>query len=290
VFATHSGVNSFCGFNNWEIRFLQDRLQAANTCIQHGLSVQDLRRDSHRVLNNNQRYYCASPCEISNLSQPWYDYDPEVLRLTGIPRYDGLVNQAQRQILITPTWRSYLAMPAVMGSARPYNPDFIQSDYYRIYQSLLDNRQLSETAERTGYRIIYLLHPVLSAQKEDFHPQPGIEIIAASEANYEELLTRSGLMVTDYSGVQFDFAYMRKPVVYFHPPQLPPHYGDGGFDYPSQGFGEICTDGAQLVQILCRYMESGCQMSEPYRRRADAFFAFDDRQSCRRIYEDALTL
>jgi hypothetical protein len=42
VFGTHSGVNSFCGFNNWEVRFVQDRLRAINTCIQHGLSVQNL--------------------------------------------------------------------------------------------------------------------------------------------------------------------------------------------------------------------------------------------------------
>ncbi len=288
IFATHSAVHSFCGFSKWEIRFVQDRLHAVNTCIQHGLSVQDLTADSTRIRNNNKRYYCASPNEIENLSKPEYDYDPAVLKLTGIPRYDGLVNRDQKQILITPTWRSYIAMPPVMGQARPYNPDFVNTDYFRIYQELLDNEKLSRTAEQTGYKIIYLLHPVTSSQKEDYHSDGNVEIVSATEINYEKILTESSLMVTDYSGVQFDFAYMRKPVVYFHPPKLPPHYQEGGFFYETQGFGEICTRTEELVDVLCEYMQSGCRLKDFYRERQDQFFAFDDHENCRRIFEDAL--
>lgn len=287
VFGTHSGVNSFCGFNNWEVRFVQDRLRAVNTCIQHGLSVQDLRADSNRAVNNNKRYYCASHCEVENLMQAAYDYKPEMLRLTGIPRYDGLVKDDKRQILITPTWRSYLAVHSVMGEMRSYNPEFQKTQYFQIYQSLLENDRLIGTAKQCGYKIIYLLHPVLSAQKKDFRPKEGIEVRTALEVNYEQILTQSELMVTDYSGVQFDFAYMRKPVVYFHPKELPPHYGDGGFSYGEQGFGEICTDTGSLIDTLCAYMQNGCMLKEEYRRRQDDFFAYSDRESCRRIYEDA---
>lgn len=288
IFATHSSVHGFCGFSKWEVRFVQDLLKATNTCIQHGLSVQDLTLDSNRIINNNKRYYCASPCEIENLSRPEYDYDREVLRLTGLARYDGLVNREQKQILITPTWRAYIAMPAVMGSSRPYNPEFKHTEYYRVFQQLLENETLKETAKRTGYRIIYLLHPILSAQKEDFRVSGNVEILPATEINYEEILTQSSLMVTDYSGVQFDFAYMRKPVVYFHPPTLPPHFLDGGFSYEEQGFGEICQSVEELVEELCGYLESGCALKEAYRAREDAFFAFGDHENCRRIFEDAL--
>lgn len=288
IFATHSSVHGFNGFNAWEVHFIQDRLRAVNTCIQHGLSVQDLTFDSNRIVNNNKRYYCASHCEVENLSKPAYDYAPDVLRLTGIPRYDGLVDQDKKQILITPTWRSYIAMPAVMGESRPYNPEFKNTDYYKIFQTLLENKVLSETAAKTGYRIVYLLHPVISSQKEDFRPANDIEIVSAVDVNYEKILTESSLMVTDYSGVQFDFAYMRKPVVYFHPPKLPPHYEEGGFFYDTQGFGEICREIDELVETLCSYMESGCELKPFYRARQNDFFAFEDRENCRRIYEDAL--
>ena len=106
--------------------------------------------------------------------------------------------------------------------------------------------------------------------------------------SYEKLFCESSLMVTDYSGVQFDFAYMRKPIVYYHPPKLPPHYLESGFYIEKQGFGEICREQNELVDVICEYMEQGCALKPFYRQRADDFFAFDDRDSCKRIFEDAL--
>lgn len=288
IFATHSAVPSFCGFSKWEVRFVQDRIRAVNTCIQHGLSVQDLTADSNRIINNNKRYYCASRYEVENLSKPAYDYDPGVLRLTGLARYDGLVNKDQKQLLIAPTWRAYIAMPPVMGSTRPYNPEFKQTDYFKIFQGLLENKRLQEAAEKAGYRILFLLHPVISAQKDDFQVSGNVELLSAAESNYEKLLTESSLMVTDYSGIQFDFAYMRKPIVYFHPPKLPPHYVEGGFFYDTMGFGEICEETEQLIDTLIGYLEQGCALKDFYRKRQDAFFAFDDHENCRRIFEDAM--
>ena len=32
-------------------------------------------------------------------------------------------------------------------------------------------------------------------------------------------------------------------------------------------------------------MKDGCPMPDKYRQRADRFFAFEDRENCRRIYE-----
>ena len=131
----------------------------------------------------------------------------------------------------------------------------------------------------------------MTAVGEDDADKIGVVRIATPlEISYEQALTESALMVTDFSGVQFDFAYMRKPVVYFHPPELPPHYGEGGFSYERQGFGEICTRTDELVELLCGYMEAGCRLKPFYREREDAFFAYDDRENCRRIYEDALML
>ena len=92
----------------------------------------------------------------------------QTLRLTGIPRYDGLVNRDQKQILITPTWRAYIAMPAVMGNARPYSPEFKHTDYFKLYNRLITDEKLARTAREHGYRIVFLLHPVTSSQRRDY--------------------------------------------------------------------------------------------------------------------------
>ncbi|WP_421594745.1 CDP-glycerol glycerophosphotransferase family protein, partial [Shinella sp. M27] len=116
----------------------------------------------------------------------------------------------------------------------------------------------------------------------------GVEIISALDVDYEKILTESSLMITDYSGVQFDFAYMRKPVVYYHPDELPPHYKEGGFFYDTMGFGEICTKHEEIVALICEYMENDCAIKPLYADRQNDFFAFNDLNSCKRIYDDML--
>lgn len=290
VFTTHGGVHSFNAFTNKQVRFIEGLLHHDVACIQHGLTVQQLAFNSNRLFNNMKRYYCASKYEIQNLSHPIYGYENKsILKLTGIPRYDGLVNQDKKQILITPTWRNYIAMPAASkNNAKPYNPDFINTDYFKIYNELLQDEKLIQISSETGYKIIYLLHPVISAQINDYPKHEGIEILPALDINYEKILTESSLMVTDYSGVQFDFAYMRKPIVYYHPPKLPPHYKEGGFFYDTMGFGEICTTHQTLVDTLCEYMQNNCTVKPFYHARQDDFFAFSDLNSCQRIYSDMM--
>ena len=60
-------------------------------------------------------------------------------------------------------------------------------------------------------------YPIVSPQAEDFDKNEYVEIIPSTgEMSYEKLFCESSLMVTDYSGVQFDFAYLRKPLIYHH--------------------------------------------------------------------------
>jgi hypothetical protein len=96
-------------------------------------------------------------------------------------------------------------------------------------------------------------------------------------------------MITDYSGVQFDFAYMRKPILYYHPSSLPPHYTQSiAFTYEEMGFGPIITEHETLVDQICSYMEQECRMDAFYKERADQFFAYDDTENCKRIAEAVL--
>ncbi|MEE1124515.1 MAG: CDP-glycerol glycerophosphotransferase family protein [Acutalibacteraceae bacterium] len=289
---TNSNVFPFNGYSMDRSRFIRGLCNFPSMCLQHGLSVQKCAMAQQRIVDNTQMYFLASKYEHKNLSQHAYNYSNfNILKMTGIGRYDGLINNDQKQILLSPTWRMYNAMPVTTseGQQRDYNPEFKNTTYYHIYNDLINNQKLIETAKRTGYAIKYLLHPILSAQVNDFVPDPYVEVISSvGDLSYEKILTESSLMVTDYSGVQFDFAYMKKPLVYFHPSQLPAHYDDGGFFYDTMGFGEICTESDQLVDTLCDYMENNCQMKQMYIDRVDDFYHFDDHNNCERIYKEIL--
>lgn len=282
---THANISAQYNTTTAFRMYTKDIQQGEYICIQHGLTIQKIAQYQNRQFDNIRLYCLASPYELKNLSHPFYDYKPEELKMTGLARYDGLKNNDQKIILITPTWRKNVVNSNVANNKKTHNSNFKNSAYFRIYNDLINDETLIDCAKRNGYRIIYLLHPAMSAQLEDFDRNDFVELMPATgDMSYEKILTESSLMVTDYSGVQFDFAYMRKCLVYYHPDELPPHYDAGGLIYETMGFGPICRNHQQIVSQLCAAMDRGCTTEPEYIRRADDFFAFSDHNNCERIY------
>ncbi len=288
VIASNSTVFAFNDYPVAKTLPFRGDFRLDTACVQHGMSVQKIALAQHRLRDNTKLYFCASKYEIENLSKPVYGYEGyDALKLTGVPRYDGLKNRAEKIIVLSPTWRMNSAVPVSKneGVARDYNPHFRETDYYRIYNSLINDPRLLASAKKHGYRIQYVLHPIVSPQAEDFTKNDFVEIIPSTgDMSYEKIFCEGALMVTDFSGVQFDFAYMRKPVVYLHHQDIPQHYEEGTFHYTTMGFGEICKTNEELIDVLCRYMENNCEMPDIYRERADDFFYYSDHNNCERIY------
>ena len=268
---SNSTVFAFNNFGMINSSYVRDLVDFHVCCVQHGMSVQKIAVAQNR-LRDNTRFYVG--------------YD--ALKLTGVPRYDGLVNDDKKQIMISPTWRMQAAVPVRTseGEQRDYNPMFKESTYYKVFNSLINDPRLIEAAKKYGYRIKYVLHPIVSAQVDDFDKNDYVDVIpAVGDMSYERMFCESSLMVTDFSGIQFDFAYMRKPLVYLHHKDIPQHYEEGTFFYDTMAFGEIAHDNDELIDLLCEYMASGCKMKEEYVRRADDFFYYKDRENCKRIYD-----
>lgn len=284
ILDTHANVISYCGFNGAERDFAYGLFDPEIICIQHGLTIQKIAQFQNRLFDNIKHYCCASQFEVDNISEKIYGYSKDQISLTGLARYDGLKNNDQKLILITPTWRRNVVNSSVAHIKKKHNNNFKNSDYFKIYNSFINNQELIECAKKNGYRITFLLHPAMSGQLEDYDKNDYVDIIPATgDMNYEKILTEASLMVTDYSGVQFDFAYQRKVLVYYHPDKLPPHYDAGGLDYKNMGFGPVCTNEKTIVNELCEYMNNGCKIKDKYKNRADSFFAFNDFNNCKRI-------
>lgn len=289
IIASNSTVFAFNDCTAERSNLIRGDVHFDVACVQHGMSVQKIALAQQRLRDNTKLYFCASKYEIENLSKPVYDYQGyNALYLTGVPRYDGLKDRAEKVILISPTWRmqSALQVSKNEGVARDYNPHFKETNYYKVYNSLINDPRLLDAARTYGYRIQYVLHPIVSPQSEDFDKNDLVEIVPAiGDMSYEKIFCESALMVTDFSGVQFDFAYMRKPVVYLHHNDIPQHYEEGTYHYDTMSFGEICHTNDELIDVLIQYMKNDCKMPEMYRRRADDFFEYSDHNNCERIYK-----
>lgn len=109
------------------------------------------------------------------------------------------------------------------------------------------------------------------------------------------MFARNKLLITDFSSVAFDFAYLRKPVIYcqFDADNFfngGHDYKRGYFDYERDGFGEVEYDLESTVDRIIEYMENDCKLKDKYRERIDKFFAFNDQNNCQRVYEEIIKL
>lgn len=289
VFATRVDVKQYLGFdNNLEIYF-RDLFTYRVLCLQHGLSIQKIAEYQNRIFDNTKYYFCVSPLEIKNLKHPAYGYNDNQLILTGSPRYDNLYNNSQKKIiLIAPTWRrNVTAGTNKKGHEHDYSINFKHTDYYKIYNKLISDETLINKALVNGYKILYVLHPNVSSQFSDFSRSKHVDILKGSSnsVNYNQLLSEASLLITDYSGIQYDFAFLRKPIVYYHNYMLPPQYEADTFNYEINGFGEIAKTHEDLISILLEYIENKCKIKNIYKKRIDMFFAYNDNFNCKRVFE-----
>ena len=277
----------------WQGRFYHDILvHQKRVFLQHGITKDDLSDWLNKYNKNLSLFITAAQPEYKSIIQGKYFYDSSVVKLTGFPRYDRLQNVREKIITIMPTWRNYLVNKSnkldTKDGIKRYDESFKETIFFQFYDNLLNNKKFLLKAKELGYQIQFMPHPNLISYIDWFHHNDAVTFCSI-HTKYREIFNHSSLILTDYSSVAFDFAYLRKPVVYcqFDKDIFFTHhtYTKGYFNYERDGFGEVTYDLNSLVDCLIDYMENDCQLKNKYKQRIDDFFAYNDKKNCERVYE-----
>ncbi len=285
--AQDNTINPFYGFWNPYRDIIN---QKPFIFLQHGIIKDNLSQQLNRYQRNIRGLVVSAVAERNSINTGPYFYTLGNLWLTGLPRYDLLHHDEKRRVVIMPTWRRYLLdKQDPKTGIWEKNAAFDSSAYVQFYQDLLHDERLLSAAEAFGYSLSFFPHPNIQPHIEAFNVPKDVMTPATGET-YCEVLAQSDLLITDYSSVAMDFAYLRKPVLYCHFDREEFEQGDhiytpGYFDYEKDGFGEVVYNRDALVDAIISYMETGCQLKQLYRERMDQFFFYNDQNNCARIYE-----
>lgn len=284
LYATHNPGHKKFGIGERTINYIKGIVDPACIRLFHGFP-NNFNATYNRCYMNYKGVVVCSNYERELYGSPENGFAPDQIIESSNPRYDELVPDNQKWLMIAPSWRPSLrgAMQGDQSSA--YNPEFKNSRYFQLYNQVLTDEKFLETARRTGYKAKVFMHPRLAVQTPDFVHNDVVQALdCTKDMDYVTIMRKSDLMVTDYSSVQYDFASMRKPVVYFHEPTLP-YWRVVDYDYEKIGFGEVCKTAQQLIDTLCEYMERDCELSDFYRKRIDDFFIAPNGEASKRLYE-----
>lgn len=257
--------------------------------LQHGITKDDQSAWLNRYNKNIYGLVVTTKPEYDSMFEYDYYYEPEHIWLTGMPRYDFLYHDEKKYITIIPTWRKAASGGLDDVGVWLLGEQFFESEYFKFYNALLNDKTLLKKAKEFGYTICFMPHPnIISALPKFGHAK---EVIFFDETKiYREMFAETNLMITDYSSVAFDFAYLRKPMIYcqFDKEEFfsgEHSYTKGYFDYDRDGFGEVEETLNGTVNRIIEYMQNGCELKEEYRRRIDETFAFHDSECCKRVVE-----
>ena len=186
-----------------------------------------------------------------------------------------------------PTWRKYLVTSMNEAGIWSRREGFRESDYFKYFESLLNDERLLSAADKYGYKISFMPHPNMISLVDEFRRDERVIFRSPYDA-YRDVFAEADMLVTDYSSVAFDFAYLRKPVLYaqFDYDEFfsGKHMKKGYFDYERDGFGEVVRDLDSTVEHIIEYMKDGCVLKEKYDERINSFFAYRDTNNCERVY------
>ena len=275
--------------------------------VMHGVADYDFVFLQHGVIQNDMSswlnwsskgfdLFCTSARaeRQSILETASYGYAGQNVVLTGLPRHDKLLRKAattptQKRVLIAPTWRQGITTASdPQTGLRAQSEGFVSSEYYRFFQQLINDQVLRAVASELGYEIDFLVHPALMQEAEHFTSD---FCNVLTEYNYSELFVKSAILVTDWSSVAFDFALLKKPIVYaqydaktFYRSHA---WGKGYFDYMRDGFGPVCETLEYAVEVLTDAMRNP-SMPEEYAKRVDSFFGEQPADRCKAVIDAVL--
>ena len=218
-----------------------------------------------------------------------FGYPDGNVQYLGFARFDNLhENTTKNQILVMPTWRQWIPSSTWKSeNLEECREIFLKSEYFDRYNSLINNQELIDLLEQYNLELIFYPHYEMQVYVDLFKTQSEKVVIARKdEYDVQQLLKESKILITDYSSVAFDFAYMRKPVIYYqfdNDIYYKGHYQKGYFDYEEHGFGPVVYECKNIVQELNNLLNKQNQENN-YNDRYEQFFPLYDKDNCERIY------
>ncbi|HUG29733.1 MAG TPA: glycosyltransferase [Candidatus Limnocylindria bacterium] len=264
--------------------------------LQHGVIKDDLSRWlNHRELD---LFVVSTDAELASIAGDGapYRFTTRETHRTGLPRFDRLlatgraVPEPDRDlVIVAPTWRQWLTLPLASGSQRRIvDAAFRDSEYIRSWLAILRSPSIAAAIERRGWQLGFMPHPNLQGIWDQLDLPANVVPLSFAGTDVQSLYARCGLLVTDYSSVAFNTAYIDRPVVYFQFDAAAmfggAHVGRRGyFEYERDGFGPVAADLEAAERAIVAAVERGATPTPEYQARIDATFPVRDGGACARV-------
>ena len=254
--------------------------------LQHGIIISDL--EFLYFKNTNMKRFVVSTYQEEKFLNEKFGYPEGNVVLTGLCRFDNLNDAVadKKQILVMPTWRQWIAK-GVETKAIEGTDVFEETNYFKNWQALLKNAKIEQILEKYDKNIVFYPHRNMQKYLDKFSVgSKRIKLAHAADYDVQQLLKSSALLITDYSSVFFDFAYLKKPIIFYqfdYDAFRKNQYGEGYFDYKHNKLGDWTESADGVAELLEEFIKR--DMEKKDKDAVDEYFPYTDSNNCERTYK-----
>lgn len=208
----------------------------------------------------------------------------------GFPRHDSLLEftRPQKYIFIMPTWRTWLIDHSQRATRKKTISKMNDSLYLNVWTEFLNSDRLKALTQQHGYTVIFHPHHTMKDYINCFKLPDYIATAQDDNMSIQQLLGASAIIITDYSSIAFDMAFMERSVIYYQFDReeffLKQHH-PGYFDYHRDGFGPVCPCEDDLHRELEKMLANNAAPEPAYLDRMRKAFPNKDGKNCERLYK-----
>lgn len=262
--------------------------------LQHGITIN--KADWLFYPNTKMRLFiCGAKPEFEYVKK-YFEYPEENVVYTGFSRFDDYHSIAvnKKILLLIPSWREWIASKNEYSNKYEDVSKFTNTEYYKKYQELINDAELKDFLEQNDLTMYFYPHRNMQKYISDFTTgSNNIKIVNNKNMDIRQLLMESAVMITDYSSVALDFAYMKKPVIYYQFDEKrfrEAQYAEGYYDYRKNGLGTVTTTCADTVKLLKKLYLNDLKMSQEFEKIHHDFFELWDNHNNERIYNEIIKI
>ena len=251
--------------------------------LQHGIT----KDNSEWIYYKNTKmrlFICGAKPEYEYIKEK-FGYPDGYVKYTGLSRFDNLHNfkVKENQILVMPTWRRWLDNKIIEKK------EFLNTEYFKKWSEFLKDKEIQNMLEKNNLKLIFYPHNNIQKVINQFKINNSNIIIASNKIyDVQTLLMESVFLITDYSSIFMDFAYMKKPMIFYQfdkKEYREKHLQEGYFSYEKDGFGEVIEELSTLKLVLEEYIKNNFKIKKEYLKKEQIFFEINDKNNSERNYK-----
>lgn len=292
ILTSHNAPLFYKAFTKNE-KYYRDLLNYEYIWLQHGITYNDVSEGANKLHKLYDKVIIAANMEKKEFEKEKYMLDKEDIVLAGFPRFDYLEDNSENIITIAPTWRRSLTGNVLNDGSHETVEGYEESNYHQTFKAVLTSKKIINLLKKNKFQLHFILHPGMSGYLENFQKleSENVKVIPPQDVIYSEVFSKSKLFITDYSSTFFDFAYLKKPEIFFQFDKeefYTEHYQKSDFVHEKDAFGDVVTTIEDLENKIEEYFKNNFKMEEKYIKRVEKTFKNTDKNNCKRVVDQLL--